>query len=184
MLEIDAYLNATDRSQIYRLILLKSDPVMTIGDMKHKLSNQYYGMALKALDRLCNDGLLIKGPFFSSVTSTGQETLHEGYLKGFPDGTVQGTQQFAEKLALYNILHSEYTKSFEKSSGSKEPRVLSHNDLKPSFMFSKQLLQLINNCQYLQQRIIIDPAAVRSFDLTSQPSSSTHNSISTLIFLL
>ncbi len=84
-------------------------------------------MALKALDRLCNDGLLIKGPFFSSVTSTGQETFHESYLKGFPANDMQSRNQFAEKLASYNILHTEYTKSFKSSIGSKEPRVLPHN---------------------------------------------------------
>ncbi|CAF4981796.1 unnamed protein product, partial [Rotaria sp. Silwood1] len=180
---IEEYLAATDRSQIYRVILLKSHPVVTVGDMNHKLSNQYHGMALKALDRLCTDGLLIKGPFFSSITSTGQETLHEGYLKGFPADNMQSTNKFAEKLASYNILHTEYTKSFKSSIGSKEPRVLSHNDLKPSFMFSKHLVNIVNSSQYLQQRIIIDSSAVRSFDSANQPSSSIHNSINTLIFL-
>jgi hypothetical protein len=69
-LGIEQYLAATNKSNIYRIILLKSHPVITVGDMNHKLSNQYQGMGAKALERLCNDGLLIKGAFFSSTSST------------------------------------------------------------------------------------------------------------------
>ena len=185
---MDSYLAEKHRSRIYKLVLLMGCPVMTQTDITRKLYNKYSlrGLREKAVKFLVEDKLLIDGPWFSSSTSIGAVSLHQGFLKGFPDDTVQDKARFAASLATYGIDHEAYHLSFNDHkpflliNNAFLPRKLTIQDISSkSWSFSLALMEQIARTSYLKCRIELDVSVVQQHNNVTgiQRSAGTFNYI-------
>lgn len=113
------------------------------------------------ISTLLNDKLLIKGNWFAIKKVNGDVNLMPGYLKAFPKDSVQDQQDFARLLTKYGIHFNEFEQSFKKKKTDMFPRTLTATDIKRNkWLFSTELVDVIQKHNFLQKRVVLDPLAV------------------------
>lgn len=161
---IKGYLDAKDRSEIYRKLILSDSVVLSRSTISIKLKHMAKMAKLRdeAVANLVADQLLVKGNWFASGSVKGKITLEIGYLKGHPGNNAEAKSRFAELLASYGIDYSDFERSFTKSKTGNTPRILDMTDIKQtSWLYSSRLADIIQNNDFLRKRVKLDPMAVR-----------------------
>ncbi|CAF4821320.1 unnamed protein product, partial [Rotaria magnacalcarata] len=69
--------------------------------------------------------------------------------------------EFANLLSKYDIHLDGFEKSFKKKKTDKFPRILTDSDIKHnSYLYSSELADIIQNNDFLCERVVLDPSAV------------------------
>ena len=133
------------------------------------MSNTYtfHDLRGKAIEKLVAHKLLMVGEWFASRSSNGTITLHEGYIKGYPEDSQEDKSRFCRLLAAHGINHEAYhcsfneEKPFQKLNDQYIPRKLTNKNISfKSWCFSSILAKFIAKSTYLRSRIELDKDAI------------------------
>lgn len=146
--------------------MLTNSVVMSKSDICSKLKHVSNISTLRdeIISTLVKDELLIEGNWFASKRANGNISLMFGYLKTFPKNDMQDQQDFARLLTKYKIHYDEYEQSFKKNSSDSFPRILNASDIphNKKWLFSTELVEVIDKNQFLRERISLHPSAILS----------------------
>ncbi|CAF2060486.1 unnamed protein product [Rotaria magnacalcarata] len=156
-------INERDRTEIYAKLILSNSIVMSKSEICIKLKHvsKISTIRNKIISDLTNDKLLIEGNWFVVKKVNGGIGLMKGYLKAFPKTNAPAQSEFANLLSKYNIHLDGFEKSFKKKKTDKFPRILTDSDIKHnSYLYSSELADIIQNNDFLCERVVLDPSAV------------------------
>ncbi|CAM4945108.1 unnamed protein product [Rotaria socialis] len=158
---------------VYKRLILLDGIVFSKTDFSHALQ-QFPNLRDNAIEKLCKEGVFIKGDVFAKKTSTGIIEHLQRYVKRSPaiDGNgslnVEDYINFGNILAKYEISIEEYINSFnnaqsfmENSGGATVKRILNRSNIKlASYLFSMKFVEFISQNNYFSERFAIDNDAI------------------------
>ncbi|CAF4271867.1 unnamed protein product [Rotaria magnacalcarata] len=156
-------INERDRTEIYAKLILSNSIVMSKSEICIKLKHvsKISTIRNKIISDLTNNKLLIEGNWFVMKKVNGGIGLMKGYLKAFPKTNAPAQSEFANLLSKYNIHLDDFEKSFKKKKTDKFPRILTDSDIKHnSYLYSSELADIIQNNDFLCERVVLDPSVV------------------------